>query len=166
MKTEIIYDITDSALERAGETVRNGGLVAFPTETVYGLGGNALDPCSAKKIYAAKGRPSDNPLIVHLAYPDEAEEYCEVNGTFRTLAKAFMPGLLTVILPKKDIIPPEVTGGLDSVAIRVPVDGTAHRFIEKAKRPIAAPSANVSGRPSPTTAAHVIEDMEDRKSVV
>ncbi|MBQ7499851.1 MAG: threonylcarbamoyl-AMP synthase [Clostridia bacterium] len=166
MNTEIVYDIDSAALARAGRIIREGGIVAFPTETVYGLGGNALDPDSAKKIYAAKGRPSDNPLIVHLSHPGQADEYCFTNDTFRTLAKAFMPGPLTVILPKKDIIPPEVTGGLGSVAIRVPADPTAHAFIKAAGRPIAAPSANISGRPSPTSASHVIDDMDGRIDMI
>ena len=117
MDTKIINDINDITLIEAAQTIKNGGLVAFPTETVYGLGGNALDPTAAKKIYEAKGRPSNNPLIIHLANAEDAEEYCYTNKIYYKLAERFMPGPLTVILPKKDNIPYEVTGGLDTVGI-------------------------------------------------
>ena len=166
MKTEIIYELNEENLQKAKNVILNGGLVAFPTETVYGLGANALDSKAAKKIYSAKGRPSDNPLIIHLANPDEAEKYCYTNETFKRLADRFMPGPLTVILPKKEIIPLEVTGGLPSVAVRVPSDATAHRFIECCGVPIAAPSANLSGKPSPTSASHVITDMFSRIDMI
>ncbi len=166
MNTEII-SITDknpqeSALARAARIIQSGELIAFPTETVYGLGGNGLDAEAAHKIYAAKGRPSDNPLILHIAFPTDAEKYAEVSPVYTLLAKAFMPGPLTVILPKKAIVPRSVTGGLDTVAIRCPSHPVAHRLIELAGVPIAAPSANLSGKPSPTEASHVIRDLSGR----
>ena len=142
--------------------LRTGGLVAFPTETVYGLGGNALDAGAANKIYTAKGRPSDNPLIVHIARPSDAEKYAVSNPLYEKLAKAFMPGPLTVVLPKKDNIPLSVTGGLQTVGIRCPGDPVARELIRLADVPVAAPSANVSGRPSPTAASHVRDDLNGR----
>lgn len=155
-----------SVLETAAEIIRHGGLVVFPTETVYGLGANALDSDAASKIYAAKGRPSDNPLIVHIADPSEAEALTEVSPLFYRLARAFMPGPLTVIMPKKDIIPASVTAGLDTVAIRCPSHPIARRLILTAGVPIAAPSANLSGSPSPTNAIHVREDMMGRVDMI
>ena len=170
MNTRIIQ-ITDpikqqNDLCRAAEILRAGGLVAFPTETVYGLGGNGLDDSAAKKIYAAKGRPSDNPLIIHVATPGDADRYAVVNDTYRRLAKAFMPGPLTVILPRRAIIPKSVTGGLDTVAVRCPSHPVAHALIALAGVPIAAPSANLSGKPSPTCAAHVIADLNGRVEMI
>lgn len=144
------------------EILKRGGLVAFPTETVYGLGGSALDADAAKKIYAAKGRPSDNPLIIHIAKPEDAEKYCVTNEAYYKIAEAFMPGPITVILPKKNNIPDSVTGGLATVAVRCPAHPVARALIEAAELPIAAPSANTSGRPSPTSAAHVIEDLNTK----
>lgn len=168
MKTEIYKVDNDCSNfpESAGEIIRSGGLVAFPTETVYGLGANALDPEAAKKIYAAKGRPSDNPLIIHISKVEDAEKYCYTTPMFYKLAEAFLPGALTVIMKKKDIIPFEVTGGLDTVAVRLPSNPIARRLIDKAGVPIAAPSANLSGRPSPTTAAHVIADLNGRCDMI
>ncbi|MCI8387977.1 MAG: threonylcarbamoyl-AMP synthase [Clostridiales bacterium] len=151
---------------RAGEIIRSGGLVAFPTETVYGLGANALDSDAAKKIYEAKGRPSDNPLIIHIAKVEDADKYCYTNDLYHILAQKFMPGPLTVILPKRDCIPYTVTGGLDTVAVRLPADQNARALIEAAGVPIAAPSANRSGKPSPTTAKHVLEDMNGRIDMI
>ncbi len=166
MKTELItidYNIPLAPqLTRAAEILASGGLVAFPTETVYGLGGNALDADAAAHIYEAKGRPSDNPLIVHIAKPSEAEKYAYTNELYRKLADAFMPGPLTVVLPKKEIVPLSVTGGLDSVGIRCPGNPVARELIRLAGVPIAAPSANRSGRPSPTTAAHCVDDLDGR----
>ena len=157
------YNDTEApALDEAAEILRAGGLVAFPTETVYGLGGDATDADAARKIYAAKGRPSDNPLIIHIAAPEDAERYAQVSETYYKLAKAFMPGPLTVILPKKDIIPSAVTGGLDTVAIRCPSHPLAQALIRKAGVAIAAPSANLSGSPSPSCGAHVIHDLTGR----
>ena len=154
--------IDHGAVSEAADIIRRGGLVAFPTETVYGLGGDATDALAAQKIYAAKGRPSDNPLIIHISSPEDAERYAQTNDTYYRLAKAFMPGPLTVILPKKDTIPDTVTGGLDSVAIRCPSHPIARALIEYAGVAIAAPSANLSGSPSPSCGAHVMGDMDGR----
>ncbi len=154
------------ALKSAADVLRGGGLVVFPTETVYGLGGNATDALAAKKIYAAKGRPSDNPLIIHICTPDEAEGYAETNELYYKLAGRFMPGPLTVIMKSKETIPPETRGGLDTVAVRCPENLIARKLIEFAGVPIAAPSANLSGSPSPTTAKHVIDDMDGRVDVI
>ncbi len=166
MKTEY-YKINGSAedvtaLEKAGEILRNGGLVAFPTETVYGLGASALSPTAAEKIYAAKGRPSDNPLIVHVAHPEDADELAITSSLYYELAERFMPGPLTVIMPKRECVPDAVTGGLSTVAVRCPENKTARRLILAAGVPVAAPSANRSGRPSPTSASHVKLDMDGR----
>ena len=170
MKTEHIKITNISAQEndlfRAASVLRAGGLVVFPTETVYGLGGDATRDEAAKKIYAAKGRPSDNPLIIHIANPADAEAYAETNALYYRLSKAFMPGPLTVILPRKNTIPKSTTGGLDSVAVRCPSHPVAHRLIELCGFPIAAPSANLSGKPSPTSAAHVAEDMDGRVDMI
>lgn len=156
-----------AALREAGEIIKAGGLTAFPTETVYGLGGDALNPASAKKIYEAKGRPSDNPLIIHIANM-EALPYIveEVPATAKRLASLFWPGPLTMILKKSTRVPYETTGGLDTVAVRMPVHDVALDFIEAAGGYVAAPSANRSGRPSPTTAAYVAEDMEGRIEMI
>ena len=153
-------------LKKAGEIIRSGGLVAFPTETVYGLGGNAYDPKASEKIFAAKGRPGDNPLIVHVAAPEDAEAFAYTNETYYKLCRRFAPGPLTVILPKKDIIPLSVTGGLDTVAVRCPSHPVARALIKAAEVPIAAPSANISGAPSPTSASHVLHDMDGRIEMI
>ena len=153
-------------IKRAADVIRNGGLVVFPTETVYGLGGDATSAESSQKIYAAKGRPSDNPLIIHIADPEDAERYAHVCPCYERLAKAFMPGPLTVILPKKDIIPTQTTGGLDTVAVRCPDHPVAQALIRASQTAIAAPSANRSGKPSPTCAAHVADDMQGRVDVI
>ncbi len=150
------------ALAPAAEILKKGGTVVFPTETVYGLGGDATHSESAEKIYAAKGRPSDNPLIIHISDPDEVEPYAVTSKLWYRLAKHFMPGPLTVILPKKDTIPETVTGGLDSVAVRCPAHPVALKLLELTGIPVAAPSANISGKPSPTCAEHVIEDLDGR----
>ena len=162
--TDIVAQEDD--LARAASILRAGGLVVFPTETVYGLGGDATRDEAAKKIYAAKGRPSDNPLIIHIANPADAEAYAETNALYYRLSKAFMPGPLTVILPRKNTIPKSTTGGLDSVAVRCPSHPVAHRLIELCGFPIAAPSANLSGKPSPTSAAHVAEDLDGRVDMI
>lgn len=156
-KTDMSRLLADAAL-----CLKNGGLVAFPTETVYGLGADGLNPEASKKIYAAKGRPSDNPLIVHIADLDALEELAYTNEKAYTLAHAFWPGPLTIILPKKDIVPKETTGGLDTVAVRMPSHPAAQSLIRQSGVYVAAPSANISGRPSPTKAEHVIEDMQGR----
>ena len=166
MKAEIVSmtaeAIDQEALARGGEILKKGGLVAFPTETVYGLGGNALDPMASKKIYAAKGRPSDNPLIVHIAdIKALAPIVKNVPEKAKILAEKFWPGPLTMIFEKSDIVPLETTGGLNSVAVRFPSDPIAAQLILAAGGYVAAPSANTSGRPSPTTAQHVEEDLGD-----
>lgn len=152
----------EAALQEAGRILQEGGLVAFPTETVYGLGGNALDPEASRKIYAAKGRPSDNPLIVHIASLDALEQITEeIPAAAMQLAAKYWPGPLTMIFRKSAAVPAETTGGLDSVAVRFPSNRIASMLIRYAGGYVSAPSANTSGRPSPTTAAHVIEDLGD-----
>ena len=152
-----------AALKKAGEIIREGGLVAFPTETVYGLGADALNAEASAKIYAAKGRPSDNPLIVHIHDVDQVYEIAsEVPEAAKKVMEKFWPGPLTVILNKKSCVPDGTTGGLKTVAIRMPSHPLARDFIRESGRMIAAPSANTSGRPSPTLASHVYEDMQGR----
>ncbi len=151
------------ALAPAVSALRNGGLCAFPTETVYGLGGDAKDPEASKKIYAAKGRPSDNPLIVHIYDFSQMEEIAEdIPEAAKKLSDAFWPGPLTIVVRKNDVIPHETTGGLDTVAVRMPSHPVAAALLRESNVMIAAPSANLSGRPSPTEAAHVKEDMDGR----
>ncbi|MCM1103642.1 MAG: L-threonylcarbamoyladenylate synthase [Clostridium sp.] len=157
----------EEGIRRAGEIIRAGGLVAFPTETVYGLGGDALNKESSRKIYAAKGRPSDNPLIVHICKWQDIERIAaRIPQAARGLAEAFWPGPLTMILPKSDAVPYETTGGLDTVAVRFPSHPAARALIEAAGGYVAAPSANRSGRPSPTTAKYVAEDMDGRIDMI
>lgn len=159
--------IKDEELKEAASILRSGGLVAFPTETVYGLGGNALDEDAARKIYAAKGRPSDNPLIAHVSCVEEVAPLVkEIPEAGRKLMEAFWPGPLTMIFPKSEKVPYGTTGGLDTVAIRMPDDPVANRLIALAGVPVAAPSANTSGRPSPTTADHVWQDMNGRIEMI
>jgi L-threonylcarbamoyladenylate synthase len=153
-------------LKAAAQIILDGGLVVFPTETVYGLGGNGLLSDAANKIYSAKGRPSDNPLIIHIAEPSDADKYAQTSDIYYRLADAFMPGPLTVIMPKRDCIPHSVTGGLETVAVRCPSHPVAHELIKECGVPIAAPSANISGRPSPTDAKYVIEDMNGRVDMI
>lgn len=166
MKAEVVAVDAEhpdqEAIQKAGRILKNGGLVAFPTETVYGLGGNALDPRASMKIYAAKGRPSDNPLIVHIEDLDKLKEIvAEIPRGAEILARKYWPGPLTMILPKAECVPRETTGGLDSVAVRFPSDPVAQALIRAAGGFVAAPSANTSGRPSPTRAEHVEEDLGD-----
>ena len=165
-KIDFSLDESSNVLCEAVDILINGGLVAFPTETVYGLGGDATNPDASRKIFAAKGRPSDNPLIIHIADPSEAEKYTYTNEIYYKLAEKFMPGPLTVILKSKDIIPKETRGGLDTVAVRCPVNGIARALISVFGKPIAAPSANLSGSPSPTSAKHVIDDMAGRIDMI
>lgn len=176
MKTKLITCMEDddkSCLKEVGFIIKEGGLVAFPTETVYGLGGDALNPESSKKIYAAKGRPSDNPLIVHICrwadiykiVSDKPENFKMLQNA-KKLSDAFWPGPLTMILPKSDAVPPETTGGLNTVAVRLPSHETAKALIAEAGGYIAAPSANISGRPSPTQAKYVMEDMDGRIDMI
>lgn len=166
--SKITHTTEDNAIIRkAGEIIHAGGLVAFPTETVYGLGGDALNPEASGKIYAAKGRPSDNPLIIHICkLEDITKIVSEFPDKAQRLAEEFWPGPLTMVLPKADIVPKQTTGGLDTVAVRMPVDPTALAFIEAAGGYVAAPSANISGRPSPTGAKYVIEDMSGRIEMI
>lgn len=166
MKTEVFSlakGQEEEKIQRAAEIIRDGGLVAFPTETVYGLGADALREEAAAKIYAAKGRPSDNPLIAHIADREALYGLAEyVQGWAERLMDAFWPGPLTLVFPKKEIVPDGTTGGLPTVAVRMPSHRTARQLIRAAGIPIAAPSANTSGRPSPTTALHVLEDMDGK----
>ncbi len=154
-------------LHRAGTVLRGGGLVAFPTETVYGLGGDALNPDSSRKIYEAKGRPSDNPLIVHIADLDALDKITSgVPETALKLAEAFWPGPLTMILHKSEAVPLATTGGLETVAVRMPSHPVAQALIREGGGYVAAPSANTSGKPSPTLAAYVAEDMNGRIDMI
>lgn len=167
MKTEVIKidqnNMDTEALERAAAIIRDGGLVAFPTETVYGLGADALSAEASKKIYAAKGRPSDNPLIVHVAEFSDMEKIAqEMPKEAKKLADAFWPGPLTMIVCKNDKVPYETTGGMDTVAVRMPNHPVALELIRRSGGYIAAPSANTSGKPSPTLAEHVAFDMDGR----
>ena len=170
MKTEVLEIKSPVAssemLERAAAVLKKGGLVVFPTETVYGIGGIATSADAAHAIYEAKGRPSDNPLIVHIADPRDAELYAVTSDTYYRLAAHFMPGPLTVILPKKNTVPDAVTGGLATVALRVPAHPVAAALIRATGVGIAAPSAYLSGRPSRTTAAHVIDDLTGRVDII
>lgn len=171
MKTEIITvseaDCNiEAKLSGAAEIIRRGGLVVFPTETVYGLGADATNPEAAKAIFAAKGRPSDNPLIIHIAKPEDAEKYTYTNEIYYKLASRFMPGPLTVVMPAREIIPKQTRASLPTVAVRCPENKIARALIALANTAIAAPSANLSGTPSPTTAKHVIDDMDGRVDVI
>ncbi len=164
MKTELLKE-SDTA--RAAELIRSGGLVALPTETVYGLGANALDERAVARIFEVKGRPADNPLIIHLASAAELEKWCEnIPPSARLLAQKFWPGPLTLLLEKKPAIPPIVTAGLKTVAVRCPDHRAALELIRLAGVPIAAPSANLSGRPSPTSARHALDDLDGKIEAV
>lgn len=171
MKTRLVT-ITEiekqgNLLEEAGRILQNGGLVAFPTETVYGLGGDALNPLSSQKIYAAKGRPSDNPLIVHVCDWEDVDFIVEeIPDSAKKLAEKFWPGPLTMIMRKSEKVPYETTGGLDTVAVRMPDNPIALALIRTAGGYVAAPSANLSGKPSPTLAKYVREDMDGRIDMI
>lgn len=165
MKTKIITWRQENAdcLKEAAMCLRQGGLVAFPTETVYGLGGDGMNPKASAKIYAAKGRPSDNPLILHIADELTVEHIAEnVSEDAWRLIDAFWPGPLTIVFKKRDGVPPETTGGLDTVAVRMPSHPAALELIRQAGVYVAAPSANTSGRPSPSKAEHVFEDLQGK----
>lgn len=171
MNTKIVSvsseNVDMKAIEEAGKIIKNGGLVAFPTETVYGLGGDGLNPESSNKIYAAKGRPSDNPLIIHICRIEDLEKIVKcVPEKAKKVIDAFWPGPLTMIFEKRDCVPRETTGGLDTVAVRFPIHETALKFIEAAGGFVAAPSANLSGRPSPTLAKYVCEDLNGRVDMI
>lgn len=169
--TEVIRVAPDApdpaALARAAECLRRGGLVAFPTETVYGLGVNALDRDAVRRLFAAKQRPPNDPLIVHVTSIDSiAALASRVPGAVETLARRFWPGPLTLIVPRSTQVPDEVTAGLSTVAVRVPLHPVARALIEAAGVPVAAPSANLFSRPSPTQASHVVEDLDGRIDLV
>ena len=171
MKTKLykidLENVDESKMKEAGVLIAAGELVAFPTETVYGLGGDALHPEAAKKIYEAKGRPSDNPLIVHIAEFSDLERVAkEVPEQAKKLAEAFWPGPLTMVVSKSDSVPYATTGGLETVAVRMPNHPVALELIRKSGKLIAAPSANTSGRPSPTEAMHVMGDLDGRIAMV
>lgn len=171
MNTKIIKiyenNIEKALIEEAAKIIKNGGVVAFPTETVYGLGANGLDVEAVKKIFRAKGRPQDNPLILHVCSIDQVEELVEeIPNIAKVCMERFWPGPLTIIFRKSSIVPDIITGGLDTVAIRMPNHSIALELIGSSDGPIAAPSANISGRPSPTSAKHVIEDMMGKVDMI
>ena len=171
MDTKIVKieedNIDQEMIEEAGKIIRSGGLVAFPTETVYGLGGDGLNEASSGKIYAAKGRPSDNPLIVHIAGMEALPKIArKIPVAAQKLAERFWPGPLTMIFEKTDCVPYATTGGLNTVAVRMPSNKIARALIEASGGYIAAPSANLSGKPSPTEARYVIEDMNGRIDMI
>ncbi|MDR2529838.1 MAG: threonylcarbamoyl-AMP synthase [Synergistaceae bacterium] len=153
-------------IARAAAILRSGGLVAFPTETVYGLGADGLNPQAVEKIFQAKGRPQDNPLILHLSVPQEAEELAELDSRARAVMGAFWPGPLTLVLPARPAVPEAVRAGLPTVALRIPDHPVALALIRKTGRPIAGPSANRSGRPSPTDAAAVAADLGESVELI
>ena len=157
------FGTTEEDIQQAAEIIKEGGLVAFPTETVYGLGADALNPEAVGKVYAAKGRPSDNPMIVHISSKNDLSHLTfEITDDIRKLMDAFWPGPLTMVVPAAPVVPRVTTGGLDTVAVRMPSDPVAAALITSSETPIAAPSANLSGRPSPTSARHVIDDLDGR----
>lgn len=162
-----IFTTTEQDLEQAADIIRNGGLVAFPTETVYGLGADALNAEAVAAIYEAKGRPSDNPMIVHIsAFEDMIKLTSELSDDTRLMMESFWPGPLTMVVKKKDGVPDRTTGGLETVAVRMPDSEVALKLIAKSGCPIAAPSANISGSPSPTRAKDVIADMDGKIEAV
>lgn len=157
------FGTTEEDIQQAAEIIKEGGLVAFPTETVYGLGADALNPEAVGKVYAAKGRPSDNPMIVHISSKNDLSYLTfEITDDIRKLMDDFWPGPLTMVVPAAPVVPRVTTGGLDTVAVRMPSDPVAAALITSSETPIAAPSANLSGRPSPTSARHVIDDLDGR----
>lgn len=157
------FGTTEEDIQQAAEIIKEGGLVAFPTETVYGLGADALNPEAVGKVYAAKGRPSDNPMIVHISSKNDLSYLTfEITDDIRKLMDAFWPGPLTMVVSAAPVVPRVTTGGLDTVAVRMPSDPVAAALITSSETPIAAPSANLSGRPSPTSARHVIDDLDGR----
>ena len=166
-KVDLRQASSAEVIQTAAKILQEGGLVAFPTETVYGLGGNGLDSAACEKIYLAKGRPSDNPLILHISEIEELDRIvAEVSLQARALMDAFWPGPLTMIFKKKDIVPAKATGGLDTVAVRFPNHPVARAIIRAAGLPIAAPSANSSGKPSPTRASHVEYDLNGKIDMI
>ncbi len=167
MKTEVLSALHPVAIEMAAEIIKNGGLVAIPTETVYGLGANGLDEGAVAQIFEVKGRPQDNPLILHISGPEEIERYCHhIPQAAYDLAEAFWPGPLTMVLPAKSNVPLRTTGGLSTVALRCPDHPAALAVIRASGVPIAAPSANLSGKPSTTTADHVLFDHDGKLPLI
>ena len=171
MITEVVFVSPEEndyvkKIAKAADVIKRGGLVVFPTETVYGLGADATNSEAAASIFKAKGRPSDNPLIIHIAKPEDAEKYTLTNEIYYKLAEKFMPGPLTVILEARECIPLTTRAGLPTVAVRCPENSIARALIEAAGVPIAAPSANLSGTPSPTSAKHVVDDMTGRVDMI
>ncbi len=163
----IVLPSSEQGMDRASSIIKNGGLVAFQTETVYGIGANALDPVAVKKIFEAKGRPQDNPVIVHVCNMVQLSQIVfDIPQCVNALSEAFWPGPLTLVLKKSESVPFETTGGLSSVAVRIPDSEVALSLIEKAGVPIAAPSANISGKPSPTTFDHVFNDLTGRVDAI
>lgn len=164
MKTILFHPERDAdAIPQAAAILRRGGLLGIPTETVYGLGADALNETAVRHIFEAKGRPQDNPLIIHVPDASWLERYCrEVPETAYRLAERFWPGPLTMILPRRENVPLQTTGGLETVGVRCPDHPVTRAIIEAAGVPVAAPSGNTSGRPSPTTAGHMAEDMDGK----
>ena len=155
--------LSQQDIQTAADLLRAGGLVGIPTETVYGLGANGLDPAAVGRIFQAKGRPQDNPLILHIPGADWLERYCrDIPAAAYELARRFWPGPLTMVLRRRDNVPDQVTAGLDTVGMCCPAHPLCRAVIQAADVPVAAPSGNTSGRPSPTTAAHMLEDMDGR----
>ena len=166
LNTKLLSDTTEN-IELAAKLIADGKLVAFPTETVYGLGADALNAEAVGKVYEAKGRPSDNPMIVHIASKEDFLRLTpRITEDMEKLMEAFWPGPLTMIVPRKDVIPDTTTGGLDTVGIRLPDNLVALELISKSGCPIAAPSANLSGKPSPTSAQHVVDDLDGRVDAI
>jgi len=161
-----LLDVSDAGIAEAGAILRSGGLVAFPTETVYGLGAHALDLQAVRAIFQAKQRPANDPLIVHLGAAELVDEVATLGPLAQRLAERFWPGPLTLVVPKRPTVPADVTAGLDTVAVRVPAHPVAHALLVAAGLPVAAPSANLFGRPSPTLAEHVLHDLRDRIDAV
>jgi len=167
MQTKILSASSPETALVAAELIRSGELVAIPTETVYGLGANGLDEEAVKKIFEAKGRPQDNPLILHVADPNQMEDFCHhIPREAWILAEKFWPGPLTIVLPARDIVPKRTTGGLNTVAIRCPDSDITRAIIARAGVPVAAPSANISGKPSTTTAEHVRHDHDGKIAAI
>ena len=171
IKTKVVKmdpdNIDYNIIKEAAHIINNGGIVVFPTETVYGIGADALNDKAVDKIFKAKGRPQDNPLIVHISSFDELYNLTEsVPEGAKKLADSYWPGPLTMILFKKDILSDKITAGLDTAAIRLPIHKIALALIKESKKPIAAPSANTSGKPSPTEASHVIEDLMGKVDMI
>ncbi len=165
--TTLLLSTTEQDLERAAAIIQAGGLVGIPTETVYGLGANGLDPEAVRKIFLAKGRPQDNPLILHIHDAAQLPDFCrDIPDAARLLAETYWPGPLTMVLPVRDVVPKTTTAGLNTVAVRCPDNDATREIIRLAGVPVAAPSANLSGKPSTTTARHVLHDMDGRIDAV